>query len=65
MIMIFNYINWYNINNNNINDIFQTQELEKQAILEFESHLAAACNKSQITESNSLLLSQLMSMEPR
>lgn len=41
----------------------QTQALERQSILEFESYLAAA-SKVTITEANSLLLSQLMSMEP-
>lgn len=38
--------------------------LEKQQILEFETHLAAATSKVVITEQNTLLLSQLMIMEP-
>ena len=42
----------------------QLSELEKQQILEFEGHLAAA-NKVTITEQNSLLISQLMAMDPR
>jgi len=36
----------------------------KQQVLEFESHLAAATSKQQITESTSLLISQLTRMEP-
>ncbi|ELT96897.1 hypothetical protein CAPTEDRAFT_224526 [Capitella teleta] len=42
----------------------QTAEVEKQRILEFEVHLAAASSKQQITEANSLLLPQLTSMDP-
>ncbi|KAK2152727.1 hypothetical protein LSH36_320g00001 [Paralvinella palmiformis] len=42
----------------------QLSELEKQQILEFEGHLAAATSKKQITEANSLLLSQLTTMDP-
>lgn len=42
----------------------QVSTLEKQQILEFESHLAAATSKVIITELNSLLLSQLMLMDP-
>lgn len=42
----------------------QAIEQEKQAILEFEGHLAAATSKSAITEQTSVLLSLLMSMEP-
>ncbi|GAB1607705.1 integrator complex subunit 1 [Argonauta hians] len=38
-------------------------EKEKHEILEFESHLAAATSKITITESNSLLLSQLTTMD--
>lgn len=38
--------------------------LEKTQILEFESHLAAATSKVVITEQNSLLLSQLILMDP-
>ncbi|XP_055692691.1 integrator complex subunit 1 isoform X2 [Lutzomyia longipalpis] len=37
---------------------------EKSQILEFESHLAAATSKVIITEQNSLLLSQLMLIDP-
>lgn len=36
--------------------------LEKQEILEFEGHLAAATSSVAITEANSLLLPKLMSM---
>ncbi|XP_071443700.1 integrator complex subunit 1 [Hetaerina americana] len=42
----------------------QTAALEKQCILEFESHLAAASTKMAITEQTSLLLSQLITMDP-
>ncbi|XP_050534872.1 integrator complex subunit 1-like isoform X2 [Daktulosphaira vitifoliae] len=42
----------------------QMQSVEKQKILEFESYLAAASTKVTITEQNSLLLSQLMGMDP-
>lgn len=38
--------------------------VEKQQILEFETHLAAATSKVVITEQNTLLLSQLMIMDP-
>lgn len=38
--------------------------LEKTQILEFETHLAAATSKVVITEQNSLLLSQLILMNP-
>lgn len=37
----------------------QIAALEKQQILEFESHLAAASTKITINESNSLLLPQV------
>ena len=40
-------------------------ELEKQEILEFESHLAAATSKVAITESNSILIPLLTTMDPR
>jgi len=43
----------------------QVAAIERQAILEFETHLAAASTKTVITESNSLLLSQLTSLDPR
>lgn len=43
----------------------QVAAMEKQTILEFETHLAAASTKTVITESNSLLLSQLTSLDPR
>ena len=39
----------------------QVAAMEKQAILEFETHLAAASTKTIITENNSLLLSQVES----
>ena len=37
----------------------QVAAIEKQQILEFETHLAAASTKAIITESNSLLISQV------
>ncbi|XP_045031439.1 integrator complex subunit 1 [Daphnia magna] len=43
----------------------QMAAIEKQTILEFETHLAAASTKTVITENNSLLLSQLTSLDPR
>lgn len=42
----------------------QVSALERTQILEFETHLAAATSKVVITENNSLLLSQLMLMDP-
>lgn len=42
----------------------QVISLEKSQILEFERHLAAATSKMIITEQTSLLLSQLMIMDP-
>lgn len=42
----------------------QISMLEKTQILEFETHLAAATSKVVITEQNSLLLSQLILMNP-
>ncbi|XP_060071544.1 integrator complex subunit 1-like [Ylistrum balloti] len=42
----------------------QVSEQEKQEILEFESHLAAATSKVTITETNSLLVTQLTAMKP-
>jgi len=45
-------------------DCIQMAEYIKQQVLEFESHLAAATSKQQITESTSLLISQLTRMEP-
>nr|CAI5827213.1 unnamed protein product [Callosobruchus analis] len=42
----------------------QILTLEKHVILEFETHLAAASTKMQITEHTSLLLSQLMELNP-
>lgn len=42
----------------------QLSALEKTHILEFETHLAAATSKVVITEQNSLLLSQLILMDP-
>ncbi|KAF7268865.1 hypothetical protein GWI33_018061 [Rhynchophorus ferrugineus] len=49
---------------------FQTKEqqilvIEKQTILEFESHLAAASTKAEINEQTSLLLPQLMELNPQ
>ncbi|KAF2879696.1 hypothetical protein ILUMI_26472 [Ignelater luminosus] len=45
----------------------QINALERQSILEFESHLAAASSSSkvEITEQNSLLLPQLMELRPK
>lgn len=48
-----------------INRELQVSQREKQEILAFESHLAAASTKQTITESNSLLLSQLTSLDPQ
>ncbi|KAF7414832.1 hypothetical protein HZH68_003321 [Vespula germanica] len=42
----------------------QFEAIEKQEILEYESHLAAASTRIQISEQNSLLLSQLITMDP-
>ncbi|CAH1990514.1 unnamed protein product [Acanthoscelides obtectus] len=42
----------------------QVLTLEKHVILEFETHLAAASTKMQITEHTSLLLPQLMELSP-
>lgn len=42
----------------------QVQSIEKQQILQFESHLAAGSTKIQINESNSLLLSKLITFDP-
>ncbi|XP_050313289.1 integrator complex subunit 1 isoform X2 [Anthonomus grandis grandis] len=39
--------------------------IEKQTILEFESHLAAASTKAEINEQTSLLLPQLMELNPQ
>ncbi|KAF4517621.1 hypothetical protein B566_EDAN002852 [Ephemera danica] len=46
------------------NKEMQLAAIEKQQILEFESHLAAASTKVTINENNSLLLSQLTSLDP-
>ena len=43
----------------------QLSRAEKDEILEFESHLAAATNGRVITEENSLLVNQLISLDPR
>ncbi|KAK4876341.1 hypothetical protein RN001_012763 [Aquatica leii] len=43
----------------------QNIALERQKIIEFESHLAAASTKVEITEQTSLLLSQLMELKPQ
>lgn len=48
-----------------INRELQLSQREKQEILAFESHLAAASTKQTITENNSLLLSQLTSLDPQ
>ena len=42
----------------------QISALERQSILDFETQLAAATNKATITESTSLLLAQLTTMDP-
>ena len=42
----------------------QLAVIEKNQIIEFETHLAAATSKVVITESNSLLISQVMLMDP-
>ncbi|XP_070581337.1 integrator complex subunit 1-like isoform X2 [Ptychodera flava] len=42
----------------------QLAQMEKQDILEFESHLAAASTRMHIDESTSLLLAQLTRMDP-
>ena len=47
-----------------INRELQISSFEKQSILQFESYLAAASTKVQINETNSLLLSKLISMDP-
>ncbi|XP_061404832.1 integrator complex subunit 1 [Lethenteron reissneri] len=43
----------------------QMAQVERQDILQFESHLAAASTKQTITQANSLLLPQLMTFDPR
>ena len=43
----------------------QVEALEKHEILEYEAHLAAASTKMQISEQNSLLLSQVITMDPK
>nr|XP_042096105.1 integrator complex subunit 1 isoform X3 [Ovis aries] len=48
-----------------INRELQVSQREKQEILAFEGHLAAASTRQTITESSSLLLSQLTSLEPQ
>ena len=42
----------------------QISAIERQEILDFETQLAAATNKATITESTSLLLAQLITMDP-
>lgn len=42
----------------------QVEAIEKQNILEYESHLAAASTRIQLSEQNSFLLSQLITMDP-
>ncbi|XP_074866589.1 integrator complex subunit 1 isoform X2 [Carettochelys insculpta] len=51
--------------NEMINRELQISQREKQEILAFEGHLAAASTKQTITESSSLLLSQLTSLDPQ
>ncbi|XP_023242494.1 integrator complex subunit 1-like [Centruroides sculpturatus] len=46
------------------NTELQISQLERDKILEFEIHLAAASTKVTITEHNSLLLSKLITMDP-
>ena len=46
-----------------INRELQVSQREKQEILAFEGHLAAASTRQTITESSSLLLSQLTSLD--
>ncbi|XP_066129613.1 integrator complex subunit 1 isoform X1 [Saccopteryx bilineata] len=48
-----------------LNRELQISQREKQEILAFEGHLAAASTKQTITESSSLLLSQLTSLDPQ
>ncbi|KAK2116547.1 Integrator complex subunit 1 [Saguinus oedipus] len=48
-----------------MNRELQIAQREKQEILAFEGHLAAASTKQTITESSSLLLSQLTSLDPQ
>ncbi|CAG9856871.1 unnamed protein product [Phyllotreta striolata] len=53
-----------------VDEDYQSKEqqilaLEKQAILEFESHLAAASTKMEINEQTSLLLPQCMELRPQ
>ncbi|XP_032315764.1 LOW QUALITY PROTEIN: integrator complex subunit 1 [Camelus ferus] len=48
-----------------VNRELQISQREKQEILAFEGHLAAASTKQTITESSSLLLSQLTSLDPQ
>ena len=43
----------------------QVEALEKQEILEYEAHLAAASTRMQISEQTSLLLSQVITMDPK
>ena len=47
-----------------INRELQISAYEKQQILQFESYLAAASTKVQINETNSLLLSKLITLDP-
>lgn len=58
------------MNTSETTDDYQSKEqqiiaVEKQKILEFESHLAAASTKIEITEHTSLLLPQLMELRPQ
>ncbi|KAG1699623.1 Integrator complex subunit 1 [Nymphon striatum] len=47
------------------NKELQLAQLEKQEIIQFESHLAAASTNATITEETSLLLSQLTTLDPQ
>ncbi|KAL1458544.1 hypothetical protein WDU94_008682 [Cyamophila willieti] len=53
-----------NFNAVQIVEDLQLLAIEKQSIIEFEAHLAAATSKIPITEQTSLLLSQLISLDP-
>uniref|UniRef100_A0A8D8YUP5 Integrator complex subunit 1 n=3 Tax=Cacopsylla melanoneura TaxID=428564 RepID=A0A8D8YUP5_9HEMI len=54
-----------NFNAVQIVEDLQLLAIEKQSIIEFEAHLAAATSKIPITEQTSLLLSQLISLDPK
>lgn len=54
-----------NERNRTISKELQMVEMEKNEIIEFESHLAAATTRLAVTEETSLLLSQLIAMDTR